>query len=59
MMTILMRILHIIPFVHFYGKWSDTEDCSTYGGDERQERFCIICNKKQYRTVNNLTLIDK
>jgi hypothetical protein len=54
-----MRILHIMPFTHFYGKWSDTKDCGGYGGDERQQRFCVICNKKQYRTVNNWTWLDK
>ncbi len=58
-MNILMRILHVIPFAHFYDKWSGTEDCIGFAGDERQQRFCIICNKKQYRTVNNFTLIDK
>ena len=58
-MKILMRILHIIPFTHFYDKWSDTNDCGGYGGDERQQRFCIVCNKKQYRTVNNYTWLDK
>ena len=58
-MNILLRILHIMPFTHFYSKWSNTEDCRGYGGDERQQRFCSICNKKQYRTVNNFTWLDK
>ena len=58
-MKILLKLLHIIPFTHFYGKWSDTKDCGGYGGDERQQRFCIVCNKKQYRTVNNYTWWDK
>ena len=51
-MNTLMKILHIIPFVHFYEKWSDTVG-RDYGGCERQQRFCIVCNKKQYRTVQN------
>lgn len=57
-MKILMKILHIIPFTHFYDKWSNTEDCHGYAGYERQQRFCIVCNKKQYRTVTNLPLLD-
>ena len=51
-MNTLMKILHIIPFVHFYEKWSDTVG-HDYAGYERQQRFCIVCNKKQYRTVQN------
>ena len=58
-MNFIMRILHIIPFVHFYDKWSNTSECIGYASDERQQRFCVICNKKQYRTVNNFTLLDK
>ena len=58
-MKTLMEILHAIPFIHFYDKWSDTEECRGFGGDERQKRFCVICNKKQYRTVNNFTWLDK
>lgn len=59
MINFIQRILHLIPFMHFYGKWSDPKETRGYAGDERQERFCIICNKKQYRTVNNYTLLDK
>ena len=55
-MNTLMKILHIIPFVHFYEKWSDTVG-HDYAGYERQQRFCIICNKKQYRTVNNSDMV--
>ena len=55
-MKTLMRILHIIPFVHFYEEWSDTVG-HDYAGCERQQRFCIICNKKQYRTVNNSDIV--
>ena len=51
---LVMRILHLIPFVHFYDKWSDVEDCTGYAGEERQQKFCKICNKKMYRTVDNL-----
>lgn len=58
-MNLILRILHIIPFVHFYDKWSDTEECTGYGDNERQKHYCIICNKKQYRTVNNFTLLDQ
>jgi hypothetical protein len=43
----------MIPFVHFYTPWSDTKDCISYGGRERQQRFCKICNKKQYRVIEN------
>ena len=58
-MKTLMKILHVIPFTHFYDKWSGTEACRGYGGEERQQRFCVICNKKQYRTVNDYTWFDK
>jgi hypothetical protein len=56
-MTYILRLLHLIPYLHFYGKWSDTAECRGYAGDERQQRFCVICNRKQYRTVNNYTII--
>lgn len=58
-MIFILKVLHLIPFVHFHGRWSDTKDCAGYAGDERQQRFCIVCNKKQYRTVNNYTFWDK
>ena len=56
-MNFIFKMLHIIPFVHFYSKWSDTKDCTTYAGDERQQRFCTVCNRKQYRSVQNYTFI--
>jgi hypothetical protein len=52
-MNYLMRLLHLIPFVHFYTPWSDTKECGSYGGYERQQRFCKVCNKKQYRVIEN------
>jgi hypothetical protein len=52
-MTKLLKFLHLIPFTHFYSTWSDTKDCMGYGGNERQKRHCVVCNKKQYRTVKN------
>jgi hypothetical protein len=52
-MNIIHKILHMIPFVHSYTPWSDTKDCGEYGGSERQQRFCEVCNKKQYRIVDN------
>ena len=42
--------------MHFYTPWSDTSDCIGYANNERQQRFCTICNKKQYRTVPNYKL---
>lgn len=53
MINLIQKILHLIPFIHFYGRWSDTKDCGGYAGQERQQRFCTICNKKQYRAVKN------
>lgn len=47
----------MIPYVHFYGKWSDTDECVPYGDGERQKRYCIHCNRKQYRSVNCFSLI--
>ena len=58
-MMFIFKVLHLIPFVHFYNRWSDTKDCTGYAGGERQQRFCVVCNKKQYRTVNNYTFLDK
>jgi hypothetical protein len=52
-MNFIMKLLHMIPFVHFYTPWSDTKECGSYGGYERQQRFCTICNKKQYQVVKN------
>lgn len=52
-MTYLLKLLHFIPFVHFYTPWSDTKDCVGYVGNERQQRFCTLCNRKSYRTVKN------
>lgn len=49
----MKRLFHLIPFVHFYSRWSDTKDCSMHGFQERQQRFCSVCNKKQYRQVGN------
>lgn len=55
--NLLVRILHAItPFHYSYSKWSDTIECNTFWEEERQQRFCRVCNKKQYRTVNNFTL---
>lgn len=59
MIKLIQKILHVIPFVHFYFKWSYPKDEVGYCGDERQSRYCTICNKKQYRTVNNFTFLDK
>lgn len=53
MINFIRRVLHVIPFMHFYGKWSDPKENSRYGDYERQTRYCVICNKKQYRTVDN------
>jgi hypothetical protein len=52
-MNFIKKVLHMIPFVHFYTPWSDTKDCIGYGGYERQQRFCTICNKKQYRVIED------
>ena len=54
--TMFKKLLHLIPFMHFYTAWSDPKLCQGYGGNERQQRFCKVCNKKQYRTVKNYTL---
>lgn len=51
--TMFKKLLHLIPFMHFYTPWSDTKDCVGYDGNERQQRFCVVCNKKKYRTVAN------
>ena len=48
----IKRLLHLIPFVHFYKPW---EMCDKeYGYAERQYTFCTICNKKKHRLVNNV-----
>lgn len=53
MKEMLKRILHLLPFVHFYTKWSDPLP-NLYGGYERQERVCTVCNRKQCRLVDNV-----
>ena len=51
--TMFKKLLHLIPFMHFYTPWSDPKDCHGYAGNERQQRFCTVCNKKKYRMVKN------
>ena len=45
-MIFIKRILHLIPFVHFYTHWKDRDN---HGGYDRQDRYCKICNKRQNR----------
>ena len=44
-----MRILHLIPFVHFYKPWTYKD---IYGGYERQFTHCKVCNKLKNRCAN-------
>jgi hypothetical protein len=53
MNELIKKLCHIIPGIHFYSKWSMAKVAS-YGSWERQERYCSICNKKQYRIVEKL-----
>lgn len=45
-MEFIKQMLHIVPFVHFWTPWKDRD---TYGGYDRQDRYCTICNKRQNR----------
>jgi hypothetical protein len=49
----IKKLFHLIPFVHFYSKWSSVVDSTNYGGYERQHRYCEVCNEKRYRAVEN------
>lgn len=45
-MGMIKRLMHLIPFVHFYKPWNDV---GAYGGYHKQHRYCSICNKVQNR----------
>lgn len=53
MVNVIKRIIYLIPFIHFYTKWSDPSETRGYGFCERQHRFCTVCNKKQFRVISN------
>lgn len=42
------RILHIVPFVHFYGKWEDIGPITTHWHNHQLQR-CTVCNKARRR----------
>lgn len=49
----IKKILHYIPFVHFWSNWRTVDtgyyrDTGNYWEDQR--RSCKICNKTQLRT---------
>ena len=41
-MKLLIHILHLIPFLHIYGKWVDV---GNHGGYHKQKKYCKVCNK--------------
>lgn len=47
-MNLIKRILHLLPFVHFYGRWEDLHEPSGYG-HWHQVRRCTVCNRGQIR----------
>jgi hypothetical protein len=47
MKMFIMKILHLIPLVHFYGKWIDRGSYANKYG--KQQKSCLICNRKANR----------
>ncbi len=47
-MNLLKRILHMLPFMHFYGPWEDINSPDGIG-HWRQKRRCAVCNRGQRR----------
>lgn len=43
-MNIIKRILHMLPFVHFYGSWEDLNSPAAIG-HWKQARRCTVCNR--------------
>jgi len=48
----IKRLLHLIPFVHFYNPWKMCKE--QFGGSDRQYTHCQLCNKKKHRLVNDV-----
>lgn len=46
--NLIQEILHLIPFVHFYGKWEDLNEPSTHGHNHQLQR-CGVCNRARRR----------
>lgn len=40
------KLLHKLPFVHFWSKWQFTSKSIIYG---EQTRTCSVCNRTEYR----------
>jgi hypothetical protein len=47
-MNIIKRVLHLLPFVHFYGPWEDINSPECIG-HWHQVRRCTVCNRGQRR----------
>jgi len=47
-MNLLKRILHMLPFAHFYGPWEDSTNHNQLC-HWRQNRRCTVCNRGQRR----------
>lgn len=48
-LMLIARILHFIPFVHFYGPWHDLGNPDATHGHFHQKRYCRVCNRYQRR----------
>ena len=44
-MNIIKRILHMLPFLHFYGPWEDINSPKDTCGHWHQVRRCNVCNR--------------
>ena len=51
-MMFLKRLLHMIPFVHFYAAWEDINSPNA-NIHWHQKRRCVICNRGQKRCTDS------
>ena len=55
----MKRLLHYLPFVHFYKRWETIIDGEMQNNNTKgivgitfvQQRMCSVCNKMQIRVV--------
>lgn len=54
MIELSKKMLHILPFVHFWGQWEDINEVTSHGHNHQVQR-CTVCNKarKRWYTANS------
>lgn len=48
MSKLFKEMLHILPFVHFWGQWEDINQVTSHGHNHQVQR-CTVCNKARKR----------